>query len=270
MPSIAYGLGPRRERGERDPRGHPGVGRRGEVSVLTVAATGIASLIFVKGRRWGPAAQASATSWTPGGCRRCAARLRPTPHRPGPGGIEVARATRPVRTRTRSCWPTHAGPSGARSSSRSWRGCLHTFMLVSPTSCSRGTTIPAAGCRRHGLPGPDAALPGRRPVRARAGHAVNAGWMLGAGLALASLYALSPLFLGGAVMENFLRVGPAAVRAHWKFVTALIFDVGVYLIVVGLVLDILRSLGGQIDSASSALRSRTTLRKRTGRAPASA
>ena len=34
---------------------------------------------------------------------------------------------------------------------------------------------------------------------------------------------------------------------HVKFVTALFFDLGVYLIVVGLVLDVLRSLGARID-----------------------
>ena len=32
-----------------------------------------------------------------------------------------------------------------------------------------------------------------------------------------------------------------------KFVTALFFDLGVYLIVVGLVLDVLRSLGARVD-----------------------
>jgi multicomponent Na+:H+ antiporter subunit A len=32
-----------------------------------------------------------------------------------------------------------------------------------------------------------------------------------------------------------------------KFVTALFFDLGVYLIVVGLVLDVLRSLGARLD-----------------------
>jgi multicomponent Na+:H+ antiporter subunit A len=32
-----------------------------------------------------------------------------------------------------------------------------------------------------------------------------------------------------------------------KLVTALFFDLGVYLIVVGLVLDILRSLGARVD-----------------------
>jgi multicomponent Na+:H+ antiporter subunit A len=32
-----------------------------------------------------------------------------------------------------------------------------------------------------------------------------------------------------------------------KFVTSTIFDVGVYIVVVGLVLDVLRSLGAEID-----------------------
>ena len=34
---------------------------------------------------------------------------------------------------------------------------------------------------------------------------------------------------------------------HIKLVTALFFDLGVYLIVVGLVLDVLRSLGARVD-----------------------
>ena len=33
-----------------------------------------------------------------------------------------------------------------------------------------------------------------------------------------------------------------------KFVTALFFDLGVYMIVVGLVLDVLRSLGARVDA----------------------
>ena len=37
------------------------------------------------------------------------------------------------------------------------------------------------------------------------------------------------------------------VLGHIKLVTALFFDLGVYLIVVGLVLDVLRSLGARVD-----------------------
>ncbi len=47
-----------------------------------------------------------------------------------------------------------------------------------------------------------------------------------------------------------------------KLVTSLFFDVGVYLIVVGLVLDVLRSLGAQIDADDE-----TTTRTRPGRGP---
>ena len=41
-----------------------------------------------------------------------------------------------------------------------------------------------------------------------------------------------------------------------KFVTALFFDLGVYLIVVGLVLDVLRSLGAQVDVETAENRTR--------------
>ena len=34
---------------------------------------------------------------------------------------------------------------------------------------------------------------------------------------------------------------------HVEFVTSTIFDVGVYLVVIGLVLDVLRSLGAEVD-----------------------
>lgn len=39
-----------------------------------------------------------------------------------------------------------------------------------------------------------------------------------------------------------------------EFVTSTIFDVGVYLVVIGLVLDVLRSLGAEVDRQTQALR----------------
>ena len=76
---------------------------------------------------------------------------------------------------------------------------------------------------------------------------VNAGWMLGAGLAIASLYSIVPVLFGGTVMQSYTFEWDMIVFGHVKFVTSVIFDIGVYLIVIGLVLDILRSLGGRID-----------------------
>jgi multicomponent Na+:H+ antiporter subunit A len=37
------------------------------------------------------------------------------------------------------------------------------------------------------------------------------------------------------------------VLGHLEFTTSTIFDVGVYLVVIGMVLDVLRSLGAEVD-----------------------
>ena len=47
------------------------------------------------------------------------------------------------------------------------------------------------------------------------------------------------------------------VVGHVEFVTSTIFDVGVYLVVIGLVLDVLRSLGAEVDRQTIELRART-------------
>ena len=39
---------------------------------------------------------------------------------------------------------------------------------------------------------------------------------------------------------------------HIEFVTSTIFDIGVYLVVIGLVLDVLRSLGAEVDRQANA------------------
>lgn len=76
---------------------------------------------------------------------------------------------------------------------------------------------------------------------------VDAGRILGAGLALASTMALLPLFFGQAALSSAwidLDLGPLGTV---PFVTSTLFDVGVYLVVFGLVLDVLRSLGAEVD-----------------------
>jgi multicomponent Na+:H+ antiporter subunit A len=76
---------------------------------------------------------------------------------------------------------------------------------------------------------------------------VEAGTLLGAGLLLAGLSGAAGLLLGGEVLQTYVIEGDVPVLGHVKFVSSLVFDVGVYLIVVGLVLDILRSLGAELD-----------------------
>jgi multicomponent Na+:H+ antiporter subunit A len=70
---------------------------------------------------------------------------------------------------------------------------------------------------------------------------------MGAGLFLAATAGLAPVAFGGAVLQSaqFDLVLPLVGKIH--VVTSAVFDVGVYLVVVGLVLDLLRALGSHID-----------------------
>ena len=76
---------------------------------------------------------------------------------------------------------------------------------------------------------------------------LDAGKILGAGLALSAGTAVASLLLGAPVLSSAVFEFDVPVLGHIKLVTALFFDLGVYLIVVGLVLDVLRSLGARVD-----------------------
>jgi multicomponent Na+:H+ antiporter subunit A len=71
--------------------------------------------------------------------------------------------------------------------------------------------------------------------------------VLGLGLFLAGGTGAAALLLGGQVLESAVLETTLPVLGHVKLVTALFFDIGVYLVVVGLVLDVLRSLGAELD-----------------------
>ena len=66
--------------------------------------------------------------------------------------------------------------------------------------------------------------------------------------------AVASLFLGAPVLSSAVLQFDIPVLGHVKLVTALFFDLGVYLIVVGLVLDVLRSLGARVDVEMAGVR----------------
>ena len=75
----------------------------------------------------------------------------------------------------------------------------------------------------------------------------DAGRTLGAGLVLAGGTALVPVFFGAPPLTSAyltLDLGPIG---SLDVVSSTFFDIGVYLVVVGLVLDVLRSLGAELD-----------------------
>nr|WP_245648233.1 MnhB domain-containing protein [Micromonospora rosaria] len=81
---------------------------------------------------------------------------------------------------------------------------------------------------------------------------VDAGAVLGAGLFVAVGTGLTAMLLGGEFLQSALLDFYVPVLGKVHFVTSAFFDIGVYLIVVGLVLDILRSLGAEMDRQTEA------------------
>ncbi|KLU08779.1 Na+/H+ antiporter subunit A [Kocuria sp. SM24M-10] len=221
----------------------------GEISVLVLAATGVASLIFVTGRgdrivRSGDdpnteqlriLRRRSAAAVVPSGAELDAVVDRRTPEDPEDPYLLAGRTLAPERRSIVFEVVT--------------RLLFHTFMMVSLYLLIAGHNDPGGGFSgglMAGLALTVRYLAGGRFELERA-TPINAGTMLGTGLALAALYALTPVFLGGSVMQSYTVEVELPVFGHEKFVSALVFDIAVYLIVVGLVLDILRSLGGRID-----------------------
>ena len=81
---------------------------------------------------------------------------------------------------------------------------------------------------------PGALVPVRPPV------------LMGLGLTVAVLTALAPLLAGAPVLSTAKISVPVPPLGELELVTSLFLDVGVYLLIVGVVLDLLRALGSGI------------------------
>ena len=81
---------------------------------------------------------------------------------------------------------------------------------------------------------------------------VQAGFVLGAGMAIAVLSGALPVLFGASVFTSATPVVEVPLLGELHFPSALLFDTGVYLVVLGVILDFLRSLGSQIDQQQEA------------------
>ncbi|MEU5720410.1 Na+/H+ antiporter subunit A [Micromonospora sp. NPDC047738] len=193
----------------------------GEISVLVVTATGVASLIFERSR------------------------TGPRPRRPRPSA--------PRREDRRAVWLRGGTTLHERRRSIVFevvtRLIFHTVVLFSLFLLFSGHNAPGGGFA-GGLVASLALalryLAGGRYELAEAAP-VGAGTVLGAGLAVAVGSGVLSLLVTGAVLHSVKVDLWVPVVGHLHLVTSLFFDIGVYLIVVGLVLDILRSLGAEVD-----------------------
>lgn len=191
----------------------------GEISVLVVAATGVASLVF-RSRRFGSAPRAAdsphydpdAVSWLP------AARL-----------VDRRERSMVLQITTRLIFPT--------------------IMVLSVYFFFSGHNAPGGGFAGGLIAGLALTLRYLAGGQYELGEAlpVDAGHLLGAGLTLAAGTATASLLLGAPPLSSAIVEVTLPVLGHIKLVTALFFDLGVYLVVVGLALDVLRSLGARLD-----------------------
>jgi multicomponent Na+:H+ antiporter subunit A len=193
----------------------------GEIAVLVVAATGVASLIFQRPR---------------GG--------------PSPRRRDLPQVS---RRRWERVW-LRAGPT-MRSRKRSiifevvTRLLFHTMMLYSIYLMFSGHNAPGGGFAGGLVAG--LALTVRYFAGGRyeldEAAPVDAGMLLGAGLFVSVGTGVTAMLLGGSVLQSAVLDVHLPLIGDVHLVTSLFFDIGVYLIVVGLVLDILRSLGAEVD-----------------------
>jgi multisubunit Na+/H+ antiporter MnhB subunit len=71
--------------------------------------------------------------------------------------------------------------------------------------------------------------------------------ILGLGLLIATVTALVPILVGGALLESHIWKADIPVVGDIKIVSSTFFDIGVYLLVIGVVLSILVALGVNQD-----------------------
>ena len=216
----------------------------GEISVLALAATGVASLIFVRGRgdRIGPSA--SVAEGTVG--RRT--------DRPAHTRDNAALAmSRRFAASTRDAWLVAGRTMAPERRSIIFevvtRLIFHSMIVFSIYLLLAGHNLPGggfAGGLTAGLALTIRYLAGGR-FELREATPVSAGALLGIGLATAAASGVAPLLLGGQVFQSAIIELWLPVFGDIKFVTSTIFDIGVYIVVVGLALDVLRSLGAEID-----------------------
>ncbi|WP_181309782.1 Na+/H+ antiporter subunit A [Nocardioides campestrisoli] len=199
----------------------------GEISVLVAAATGVASLIFLDTRGTG---------------------IRRVHEIPYPAGVR-----KEPKVAGRRAWLP--APRTLAPENRSiifevlTRMIFHSVIMISLYLLLAGHNDPGGGFAAGMVAGLALVvryLAGGRYELDEAAP-VDAGKLIGGGLAVAALAAVVPLLFGAAVLQSAIIDIPLPLLGKLHLVTSVFFDIGVYLVVVGLVLDLLRALGSQID-----------------------
>ncbi|HLS63106.1 MAG TPA: Na+/H+ antiporter subunit A, partial [Ruania sp.] len=217
----------------------------GEISVLLVAATGVASLVFLRARSRGvdrvrdikPGAPAV---WPVPAGEDVAVRLRGNPEENNdarrnrrwlPAGVALPPYRRSVIFEVAT------------------RLVFHTMLVFAVFLLFSGHNAPGGGFVAGLVVGIALTVRYLAGGRYELGEAmpILPGALLGSGLFLSAGAGAVPLFFGGVVLQSVQFEFHLWVFGEVHLVTSLFFDIGVFLVVVGLMLDVLRSLGSEVD-----------------------
>ncbi|MGV0624734.1 Na+/H+ antiporter subunit A [Mycolicibacter minnesotensis] len=202
----------------------------GEISVLLVAATGVASMVF-RNRRFGRAPRvADASMRKDEGIT--------TPYTPAIGSTTWLRGSAYHDPNQRSLVLEVAT-----------RIIFPLIMVVSIYFLFAGHNYPGGGFAGGLAAGLGLALRYLAGGRYELGETLplDSSKILGVGLAMVGITALAPLFFGAPVLSSAVLEFTLPIFGEVHMISSLFFDVGVYLVVVGMVLDVLRSLGVRLD-----------------------
>lgn len=185
----------------------------GELSVLLVTATGVASLIYLRSR-------SGAIDRAPKGAMQ---------YLPGAAALKPQDRSMVLEVATRILFPT--------------------MLVLSLWLLLVGHNNPGGGFAGGVVAGLAFVLRYLAGGRHELGEAmpIPAGRLLGFGLFVAAAGGAAPLLFGNAVLQSTpvdITLGPLGAL---HFTTAMILDIGVYILVVGVVIDLVAALGAEID-----------------------
>ena len=239
----------------------------GEISVLLVAATGVASLIFLRRRSgdlhrvgdvdaegrdrvdvWGGAHDPMAALRRRGASTPAQDAGADPGHRPSPASSVTG--SRAWLSAERTLAPQRRSVIFEVVT----RLLFHTMIVFAVYLLFAGHNAPGGGFAAGLVVGIALTVRYLAGGRYELGEAapVHPGLLLGSGLFLSAGVGLVALFAGGEVLQSVIVYLEVPVIGTVKLVTSLFFDLGVFLVVIGLVLDILRSLGAELDRQGEA------------------
>jgi multicomponent Na+:H+ antiporter subunit A len=220
----------------------------GELSVLVLAATGVASLVFVTARADRlVATREKIKKHIP---RRARRSVRHRPLVETPSGLQLEQSD---QRSGRRAWLV--GGTTLVSESRSMilevivRVLFHTIIVISIYLLFAGHNLPGGGFAGGLVAGLALVMRYVAGGRYELGIAAptDAGRLLGCGLLLAVTTAAAPMLMGLNPLTRAVWEAEIPLIGHIEFVSSTFFDIGVYLVVIGLVLDVLRALGSEVD-----------------------